>query len=82
MPIQIMIFDVLKSEMHIYTVRQMQQLIADVTSGATRDRDFLLKNRHYIDLLPPNIEPNGYESLEEARYMRLDHRAAVAWHFP
>ncbi len=62
---------------NIYTVRQMLQLIADANGGTVRDEDFLEKNGRFIDLLRPNTEPKGFESLEEARYVRLDHLEKV-----
>ena len=62
---------------NIYTVRQMLQLLADANSGIIRDEDFIAKNGRYIDALRPNTEPDGYESLEEARFARQDHLEKV-----
>lgn len=62
---------------NVYTVRQMLQLLDDATKAEARDEDFLAKDGRFIDLLRPNTEPSGYESLEEARYNRLDHLQRV-----
>lgn len=62
---------------NIYTVRQMLQLIEDCQSSTVRDEDFLVKNGRFIDILRPSTEPKGFESLEEARYVRLDHLEKV-----
>ena len=58
---------------NIYTVRQMLQLLNDANTATVRDEDFVEKKGRIIDALRPNTEPDGYESLEEARYARLDH---------
>lgn len=62
---------------NIYTVRQMLQLLQDAKSARVRDENFLEKNGRFIDLLRPNTEPDGYESLEEAKFNRLDHLERV-----
>lgn len=62
---------------NIYTVRQMLQLADDAMTGNVRDGDFLDKGGHFIDLLRPNTEPNGYESLEEAKFNRRNHLKRV-----
>ena len=62
---------------NIYTVRQMLQLIDDANLAKVRDEDFLEMDGRFIDLLRPNTEPNGYESLEEAKFNRLDHLERV-----
>lgn len=62
---------------NIYTVRQMKQLLADANSATVRDEDFIEKDGRFIDALRPNTEPDGYESLEEGRYARLEHLERV-----
>jgi hypothetical protein len=62
---------------NIYTVRQLLQLFSDAAAGTMRNEDFLEKDGRFIDLLRPNTQPGGYESLEEARFNREDHLQRV-----
>ncbi len=62
---------------NIYTVRQMLQLFSDAAAGTVRDEDFLEIGGRFIDLLRPNTQPGGYESLVEARFNRADHLERV-----
>ncbi len=62
---------------NIYTVRQMLQLLDDAMTGQVRDEDFLDKGGRFTDLLRPNTEPDGYESLEEAKFNRRNHLMRV-----
>lgn len=62
---------------NIYTVRQLLQLINDSRHGTVRDEDFAERNGRWIDLLRPGVEPQGFESLEEAKFFRADHLSKV-----
>ncbi|WP_373502103.1 GSCFA domain-containing protein [Aestuariivirga sp.] len=62
---------------NIYSVRQLLQLINDAKSGTIRDDDFIEHKGRFIDLLRPNTQPGGYDSLEEARFSRAEHLEKV-----
>jgi GSCFA family len=62
---------------NIYTVRQLLQLAEDAFSGEIDPGDFWTKNGRVYDALRPNVEPRGFESLEEAIANRKFHLAKV-----
>lgn len=62
---------------NIYTVRQLLQLAEDAFSGAVNEADFWMKDGRLYDALRPNVEPRGFESLEEAVVNRKYHLQKV-----
>jgi hypothetical protein len=62
---------------NIYTVRQLLQLARDAQSGAADASDVWEKDGRYYDALRPNIEPQGFDSVEEALALRRQHLASV-----
>src|SRR5665213_8357 len=62
---------------NIYTVRQLLQLARDAESGAADESDIWEKDGRYYDAIRPNIEPQGFESREEALALRRQHLASV-----
>jgi hypothetical protein len=62
---------------NIYTVRQLLQLARDAWSGHVDAANVWTKDGRYYDALRPNIEPNGFESVEETLALRRDHLARV-----
>jgi len=62
---------------NIYTVRQLLQLAEDSFSGTIDPDDFWTKEDRVYDAIRPNIEPRGFESLEEAVANRKFHLGKV-----
>jgi hypothetical protein len=58
---------------NIYTVRQLLQLAEDARRGIVNAADVWTKDRKYFDALRPNVEPEGFESAEEALALRKAH---------
>jgi hypothetical protein len=63
---------------NIYTVRQLLQLMRDAQSGSVDAADVWSKDGRYFDALRPNIEPNGFDSVEEALALRTQHLEKVS----
>ena len=62
---------------NIYTVRQLLQLAQDAQSGAVDAANIWEKDGRFYDALRPNIEPDGFASVEEVLELRRDHLAKV-----
>ena len=62
---------------NIYTVRQLLQLAENAFSGEVDPGDFWTKDGRIYDALRPNVEPRGFESLDEAIANRKFHLAKV-----
>jgi hypothetical protein len=62
---------------NIYTVRQLLQLARDAQSGAVDAAEIWEKDGRYYDAIRPNIEPQGFDSVEEALLLRRQHLANV-----
>lgn len=62
---------------NIYTVRQLLQLARDAESGFVSEDDVWTRGDRFYDALRPNVEPDGFESLEETLALRRDHLAKV-----
>jgi hypothetical protein len=62
---------------NIYTARQLVQLIKDSSAGVAREEDFWWRGDRVFDALRPNVEPDGYESLDEAVLHRKQHLSNV-----
>jgi GSCFA family len=58
---------------NIYSARQLLQLAQDAHAGSVEPADVWTKDGRFYDALRPNIEPNGFESLEEALALRREH---------
>ena len=58
---------------NIYSARQLLQLAQDAHSGSVEAADVWTKDARFYDALRPNIEPQGFESLEEALALRREH---------
>jgi hypothetical protein len=58
---------------NIYTVRQLLQLAKDAQTGNVDPIDVWTKNNRYFDALRPSVEPDGYESIDEALACRRHH---------
>lgn len=65
---------------NIYTARQLLQLVIDafgIGSGSdrsiVRDEDIFERNGRFFDGLRPNIEPDGFDSFDDAVAMRRVH---------
>jgi hypothetical protein len=62
---------------NIYTVRQLLQLARDAQSGTVDEADVWEKGGRYFDANRPNIEPQGFDSVEETLALRRQHLASV-----
>ena len=62
---------------NIYTVRQLLQLARDAETGAVDSADVWTKDGKFFDALRPNIEPQGFDSVEETLALRKHHLAKV-----
>jgi hypothetical protein len=58
---------------NIYSARQLLQLVQDAQAGSVEAEDVWTKDGRFYDALRPNIEPDGFESLEEAMALRREH---------
>jgi len=58
---------------NIYSARQLLQLAQDAHSGSVEAADVWTKDGRFYDALRPNIESQGFESLEEALALRREH---------
>jgi len=62
---------------NIYSMRQLLQLARDADSGTADDSNIWTKDGRFYDALRPNVEEQGFESLEEALALRKYHLAKV-----
>jgi hypothetical protein len=62
---------------NIYTVRQLLQLARDADKGTVDPLNIWTKGDRFYDALRPNIEPDGFDSPEEATALREQHLAKV-----
>ncbi|HEY8697500.1 MAG TPA: GSCFA domain-containing protein [Rhizomicrobium sp.] len=62
---------------NIYTVRQLLQLAEDAFAGAVDPADFWTKDGRIYDALRPNVEPQGFATLQEAIANRRYHLRKV-----
>jgi len=62
---------------NIYTVRQLLQLARDAESGSASEADIWTKDGRFYDALRPNVELDGFETVEETLALRRDHLAKV-----
>jgi GSCFA family/Polysaccharide biosynthesis enzyme WcbI len=63
---------------NVYTVRQLLQLIDRVFGRySPEDQYWLRKDGRYVDPFRPQIEPDGFKTLEDAEDSRRQHFAAV-----
>jgi len=62
---------------NIYTVRQLLQLISEVTSREPEPAIAWPKGDRFVDALRPSVEPEGLGSPEEVELHRARHRRAV-----
>ncbi len=62
---------------NIYTVRQLLQLARDALSGEVRETDVWEKDGRFYDALRPNIEEDGFDSVEETLALRRHHLTKV-----
>jgi hypothetical protein len=62
---------------NIYTARQLLQLARDAADGSVDTADIWVKEGRYYDALRPNVEPNGFGSIEEALANRRNHLEKV-----
>jgi hypothetical protein len=62
---------------NIYTVRQLLQLAQDAQSGTVDAKNVWEKDGRFYDALRPNVEPDGFGSVEEVLELRRDHLAKV-----
>jgi hypothetical protein len=58
---------------NIYSARQLLQLVQDAQAGSVEAEDVWTKDGRFYDAMRPNIEPDGFESLEEAMALRREH---------
>jgi len=63
---------------NIYNARQLLQLAEDAESGFVDPRYVWTKDGRFYDALRPNVEPNGFESLDEALELRRHHLGKVS----
>jgi hypothetical protein len=62
---------------NIYTARQLLQLAREAFGGAADPAEIWMKDGRFYDALRPNIEPNGFCSLDEAIACREHHLEKV-----
>jgi hypothetical protein len=62
---------------NIYAVRQLLQLARDAETGTVDALNVWAKDGRFFHALRPNIEPKGYDSVEEALALRRDHLKKV-----
>ncbi|SMX35807.1 GSCFA domain-containing protein [Maliponia aquimaris] len=63
---------------NVYTARQLRQLLEDAEDAALHEEAFWTRpDGRWIDALRPNVEPEGFASLEEACAFRRDHLRRV-----
>lgn len=62
---------------NIYTTRQLLQLLQRVSGAFAPKEDAWEENGRFYDPFRPNIEPDGFESLEELRASRESHFRAI-----
>ena len=62
---------------NIYAVRQLLQLAEDAFAAKVDPADIWTKDGRYYDALRPNVEPDGFESMEEALEHRREHLGKV-----
>ena len=62
---------------NIYTVRQLLQLARDAEKATVDAADVWAKDGKFFDALRPNIEPQGFDSVEETLALRKHHLAKV-----
>ncbi|MDF1853859.1 GSCFA domain-containing protein [Pseudooceanicola sp.] len=62
---------------NVYTARQLRQLLSDCLSETLREDAFWDRDGQVFDALRPNVEPDGFADLDQARAHRLDHLRRV-----
>ncbi len=62
---------------NIYTVRQLLQLACDAETKAVDTTNVWEKDGRFFDALRPNIEAQGFDSVEETLLLRKHHLAKV-----
>jgi len=62
---------------NIYTARQMWQLMEEALGGSTPREIAWARDDRFFDALRPTVEPLGYESPRQVRFMREKHLACV-----
>jgi hypothetical protein len=62
---------------NIYTVRQLLQLVQEVTTRSPSPAIAWAKGDRFVDALRPSVEPEGLSSPEEVELHRAAHRRAV-----
>ena len=62
---------------NIYTIRQLLQLTQDADASHADASDVWEKNGRYFDALRPNIEPQGFDSVDETLTLRKYHLSRV-----
>jgi hypothetical protein len=62
---------------NIYAVRQLLQLAHDAFQGHVDPADIWTKEGRYYDALRPAVEPDGFESIDEAIELRREHLTIV-----
>ena len=62
---------------NVYTARQLLQLLRDAEDGVLHEEAMWRRDAVWIDGLRPNVEPDGFVSMEELCAFRLDHLRRV-----
>lgn len=62
---------------NIYSVRQLLQLARDADSGTVEAANVWTKDGRFFDALRPNVEEQGFDSIEEALALRKYHLSKV-----
>ncbi|MDB5659518.1 MAG: hypothetical protein JWS10_2133 [Cypionkella sp.] len=62
---------------NIYTTRQLRQLLDEAWDGAPSFDAVWEKGGRFYDALRPNIEPQGFDSMEAVQAARVEHLARV-----
>lgn len=63
---------------NVYTARQLRQLLEDAEDASLHEEAFWTRpDGRWIDALRPNVEPEGFDSVEEACAFRRDHLRRV-----
>ncbi len=63
---------------NLYTVRQLRQLIEEITTPKTQEMVVWERDGRYFDALRPSVEPEGLDSPEEVMAHRASHLRSVA----
>jgi hypothetical protein len=62
---------------NVYTVRQARQLVQRAFGTFTASDDAWARGDRIVDAFRPQVEPNGFESVEAMRAARVEHLDAV-----